>query len=401
MEYQRDHVGPLHGVRVLDLTRLVAGNQLTLLLADFGAEVIKVEQAGRGDPLRDWRVRGESTHWKVYARNKKSITLDLKQAPAREILLQLAERAQVLVENFKPGTLEAMGIGPDVLHGRNPRLVVVRVSGWGQTGPYAERPGFGTLVEAMSGFAALNGFADREPVLPPLSLADMVAGLYGAAGTLIALREVEVNGGQGQVIDLPLFDPLFSILGPQAANFRLTGELHERSGSRSHTASPRNVYRTKDGGWLALSASTQVMTERLFRVIGREDLIDDPRFRTNADRLRHGEELDAIIGEQLAQRSLMENFHALQKAGVAVAPVYAIDEILEDPHVKERQIVVELPDDNPTGSIAMHTVVPRLLDTPGAISTPAPALGEHNREILGGLGITEDDLRQLAASGTI
>ena len=253
--------GPLDGVRVLDLSRLVAGNTLTQLLSDFGAEVVKVEPPA-GDTLRAWNTKGVATNWKIYARNKKSLCLELRNPAAKKILLDLAPSAALFVESFRPGTLEKMGLGPEVLLARNPKLVIVRISGWGQSGPYKSRPGFGTLVEGMSGFASMNGFADREPVLPPMYLADSVAGLYGAAAVMIALREVETNGGVGQVIDLPLFDPLFAVLGPQAANYRLTGQVKPRAGSGSTTSGPRNAYRTSDGQWVCLSASTQKMAER-------------------------------------------------------------------------------------------------------------------------------------------
>src|SRR5882724_127711 len=277
---------PLDGIRVLDLSRLVAGNMLSLQLADFGAEVIKIEDPAKGDPLRDWRVHGISAHWKVYARNKKSVTLNLRDREGLDLLMRLAAGAHVLIENFRPGTLEEMGLAPATLHQNNPRLVIVRVSGWGQDGPYRDRPGFGSLVEGMSGFAAKTGFPDRPPVLPPLALADMIAGLYGASAVLVALREIEVNGGNGQVIDLPLLDPIVSILGPEAAIFKLNGAITPRLGSRSATSSPRNVFETSDGRWIAISASIQAMAERVFRAIGRPDMIADPRFRTNADRVR-------------------------------------------------------------------------------------------------------------------
>lgn len=392
--------GPLQGVRVVDLSRLVAGNMITSQLGDFGAEVIKVEKPGKGDPLRDWRVKDVSVHWKVYARNKKSVTLDLRSERGKELLLRLISTAQVLVENFRPGTLEAMGLAPDVLHERNPDLVIVRVSGWGQSGPYASRPGFGTLVEAMSGFASMNGFEDREPVLPPLSMADMVAGLYGAMATLVALRHKEVEGGKGQVIDLPLFDPLISILGPEAAIHKQTGTVKKRTGSRSNTASPRNVYATKDGGWLAISGSMQAMAERLFRVIGRPDLIDDPRFESNTARLENVEELDAILQEKIGQRTLAENLEVFTEAKVTAAPVYDISQLVEDPHVKERQVIVELPDDE-MESVPMHNVIPRLSASPGAIRSPAPRLGEHNQSIMEELGVSEEELELLKREGVL
>ena len=233
-DYRADAACPLDGLRILDLSRVVAGNALTAFLADFGAEVIKIERPGSGDDLRNWRVAGVSTYWKAYARNKKSVSLNLREDRAREILLDLVANADALVENFRPGRLEAMGLAPERLLEVNPKLVVVRVTGWGQDGPLAENPGFGSLVEAMSGFAAMTGFADREPVLPPLALADQVAGLHGAAAFMVALREVEVRGGRGQVIDLPLFDPLFSILGPLAANYQLTGEVPPRTTTPGH-----------------------------------------------------------------------------------------------------------------------------------------------------------------------
>lgn len=244
---------PLDGVRVVDLSRLVSGNMVSLQLADFGAEVIKIEDPKRGDPLRAWQTNGISVHWKVYSRNKKSVALNLRDARGRELLADLIAGAQVLIENFRPGTLEAMGLGPELLHRRNPGLIILRVSGWGQDGPYRDRPGFGTLVESISGYAARTGFADREPALPPTALADMVAGLYGAMAVLVALRDIEVMGGRGQVIDLPLLDPLFSFIATEAAIYRLTGEVRERTGSRSETTSPRNVFRTKDGRYIGIS----------------------------------------------------------------------------------------------------------------------------------------------------
>ena len=275
-DYAKNAKGPLAGVRVLDLSRLVAGNTVTQLLGDFGAEIIKIEPPA-GDTLRAWKTKGIAANWKLYSRNKKSLCLELRIPAARDIVLKLVKSARVFIESFRPGMLEKIGLGPDVLHALNPQLVIVRVSGWGQDGPYAKRPGFGTLVEGMSGFAAINGFDDREPVLPPMYLADCMAALNGYGAVLVALREVEMNGGQGQVMDLPLFDPLYSMLGPQAANYKLTGEVKVRTGSRSTNAAPRNVYQTKDGHWVCLSASTQGMAERVLAKIGRPELVKDPR----------------------------------------------------------------------------------------------------------------------------
>ena len=301
--FQPEAQCPLDGIVVLDLSRLVAGNMLSLQLADFGAEVVKIEDPGKGDPLRDWRVQGISAYWKVYARNKKSVTLNLREAEGKALLLQMAERADVLLENFRPGTLEAMGLGPEVLLARNPGMVVVRISGWGQDGPYRFRPGFGTLVEGMSGFAARNGFEDREPVLPPLALADMIAGLYGAFAVMTALRHRDQGGG-GQVIDLPLLDPMFSVLGPEAALYKLTGTIKPRTGSRSNTACPRNVFPTKDGRWISMSASMQVMVDRLYRALGVPEMLQDPRFRTNADRVANAAASEVPIREFISAHTL-------------------------------------------------------------------------------------------------
>jgi len=398
-DYTPGTKGPLDGVRVLDLSRLVAGNTLTGLLADFGAEVVKVEPAA-GDTLRAWRTKDVQTNWKLYARNKKSVALELRKPEARELLLKLVEKAHVFVESFRPDTLEKMGLAPEALLARNPRLVIVRISGWGQTGPYRRRPGFGTLVEGISGFASFNGFADREPVLPPMYMADSYAGLYGAAGVLVALREVEVNAGKGQVIDLPLLDPLFHVLGPQAANYRLTGKVKPRTGSRSTNSGPRNAYRTKDGRFVALSASTQKMAERTFTAMGRADLIDNPRYRTNADRVKNAEELDAIIGAFIAERSQADNVAFFEKAEVTIGPIYDITQILEDPHFIDREVVADYPDPD-MQAFPMHHVVPRLEGTPGSIRTLAPALGEHNRELLREAGIDEASYAQLLKGGVV
>ena len=390
--------GALDGVRVIDLSRLVAGNTLTQLLGDFGAEVVKVEPPA-GDTLRAWQTQGVATDWKLYARNKKSLCLDLKKTEARALLLRLVPSAAIFVESFRPGTLEAMELAPERLRSANPKLVVVRVSGWGQDGPYRRRPGFGTLIEGLSGFASMNGFADREPVLPPMYLADTIAGLNGAAAALIALRAAEKTG-QGQVIDLPLLDPLFVTLGPQAANYRLTGKIKPRTGSRSTNSGPRNAYRCKDGRYVGLSASTQKMAERVLRSIGRPELVDDPRYRTNAGRVKHAEELDALIGAVIAERTQAENVAFFEQAEVTIGPIYDVTQILEDPHVIEREILADYPDAD-MGSFPMHHVVPRLSGTPGSIRTPAPRLGEHSVEILKSLGLKDTEIKALRAKGVV
>lgn len=390
---------PLDGIRAVDLSRLVAGNMVSLQLADQGAEVIKVEDPKVGDPLRAWRTKGLSLHWKVYARNKKSLAINLRPQAGREALLDLLATSQVLIENYRPGTLEKMGLGPNVLHGRNPGLIIVRITGFGQDGPYRDRPGFGTLVEAMSGFASKNGYADRPPVLPPLAMADMVAGLYGAYAVMVALRVVE-RGGKGQVIDLPLLDPIISVLGPDAAIHRVSGEKPVRTGSRSLTTSPRNVYATSDGRFIAISASIQAMAERLFRAIGRADMIDDPRFRTNTDRVRNIDACDGAVAAFIAERTLADNMAVFDAAEVTATPIYEIDQLLDDPHVQARGVLVEAPDEE-AGSVLMHNVIPRLSDTPGQLRAPAPTLGQHTRSVLASIGYDGARLAALAAEGVI
>lgn len=390
--------GPLNGVRVVDLSRLVAGNVLTLQLADFGAEVLKIEPP-EGDTLRSWRVKGVETAWKVYSRNKKSIALDLRSDAGRTIVRELAKSSAILVESFRPGVMEDMGLSPAELHAINPKLVFLRISGWGQDGRYRHKPGFGTLIEGYSGFASMNGFADREPVLPPMYLADCMAALNGYGAVMVALREVEMNGGKGQTLDLPLFDPLFSMLGPQAANHKLTGEVKVRTGSRSTNAAPRNVYRTKDGHWVCLSASTQGMAERVLAKIGRPELVKDPRFATNIERVRNGLELDGIIGGFIAARDLEENLKYFDEAGVTIGPVNDISQIVQDPYVLEREALIEIPDED-MGELPTHPVVPRLSGTPGALKSAAPKIGQHNEELLKPLlGAAEYD--RLCASGAI
>ncbi|MEB2401052.1 MAG: CoA transferase [Alcaligenaceae bacterium] len=398
-DYQRGATGPLNGMRVLDLSRLFAGNALTQMLGDFGAEVIKVEPK-EGDTLRGWQTRGVETNWKLYARNKKSVALNLRHERAQELLRRLARKCDVLVESFRPGTLEKMGLAPRDLLDRNPRLVIVRISGWGQDGPYSHRPGFGTLIEGISGFASFNGFPDREPVLPPFYMADAFAGSYGATATMIALREAEKPGGKGQVIDVSLLDPLFHVLGPQAANYRLTGKVKPRVGSRSTNSGPRNAYRTKDGRYVSLSASTQKMAERLFKSIGREDLITNPKFATNAERVRNVDELDKIVADFIAQKTQSENVAFFEAAEVTIGPIYDISQILEDRHFIEREIIQEYPDDD-MESFPMHSVLPRLSGTPGSIRAPAPALGEHNREVLAEVGVDGQAYGELLSAGVV
>lgn len=390
---------PLSGLRVVDLSRLVAGNIVTHKLADFGADVIKVEKPGRGDDLRHWRVQGVETFWKAYCRNKRSVALDVRCDAGKHVLRRLVKKADVLVENFRPGTLEKMGFAPKLLHKSNPGLIIVRISGWGQDGAYRDRPGFGSLVEAMSGFAAMNGFGDRPPVLPPIALADMIAGESGASAVLMALRARD-RDGVGQVIDVSLFEPIFAALGPQIANFRLTGRAQKRLGSKVEVAAPRNIYETRDGGFIALSASTQATAERVFRVIGRPELIDDPRFRTNSDRVKNIDACDKVVADFMATLDRDDALAMMTDAGVTAGIVASAADLDGHVYVKGRDLVVEFPDDE-MGNFPMHNVSPRLSETPGEIRHVGPKLGEHSEDVLREIGYSSEDIASLVADTVV
>ena len=377
--------GPLAGVRVVDLSRLVAGNMLSLQLADFGADVIKVEPP-QGDPLREWKEDGHSLFWSVYGRNKRSIVLNLREAGDMAALRAMLKASDVFIENFRPGTLEEMGLAPDVLLADNPNLIIVRVSGFGQTGPYAALPGFGTIVEAMSGFAHRTGFPDREPVLPPLALADMVAGLYGATAVLTALYAIEQGRAAGQVIDLSLLEPMVSVLGPEAAIYEVTGKVKERTGSASNTTSPRNVYLCRDGKYVALSGSTPQVARRVFEIIGRPEMNSDPRFADNSARVKHRALVDEAVGAWFAQHDRDEALRIMRQSGATVGPVYSAADAAVDPHFTERGVVVEV-EDAEFGHLPMHNIVPRLSATPGVWRRPAPGIGQHTAEILSEFGV--------------
>jgi crotonobetainyl-CoA:carnitine CoA-transferase CaiB-like acyl-CoA transferase len=388
--------GALDGVRVVDLSRLVAGNMLTKVLADHGAEVIKVEPPA-GDSLRAWKVKGVETSWKTWCRNKRSVCLDLRAADGVAIVRRLAARAALFVESFRPGVIEAMGLAPEALLQANPGLVIVRVSGWGQTGPYRHKPGFGTLVEAYAGFAATNGFGDREPVLPPMFMADAYAGLYGAAATMIALRHAEATG-EGQVVDLSLFEPIFAVLEPQMANWRVTGAVKPRTGSRSTNTAPRNAYRTKDGGWVALSTSTQAVFVRLMRSIGKPELADDPRFRSNPDRLANIEAMDGVIRDAVSKLDMAEALEKFDQDGVTIGPIMDVRDLDSDHYVAAREALIEVPDpEMPDGVLPMHGEVPRLSRTPGVLRRAAPKLGQDNEAVLAPLLGAADYARLRAA----
>ena len=390
---------PLDGIRVLDISRMVAGGIAGMLLADFGADVVKVEQPGSGDPLRQWTAGGQSLWWKVYARNKRFITLNLKAPEGRDLLLRMLPAYDVLMESFVPGTLERLGLDWDTLRARHPRLILLRISGWGQTGPDSRRPGFGTLVEAASGFADMNGEPGGAPIVPGFPLADSVSALYAANAIMFALRHRDAHGGAGQVIDLSLFESLFSLLGPLSAEYAAAGTLRTRDGSRSRNAGPRGCYRTSDGGWIAVSGSTPKMAERFLRSYGLEHLLADPRFATNGARVRHSRELDLEIERAIGARSLAENVAIIEANELTAVPVQTVAEIDAHPHWRARGLTVEVP--NGAGGVRMHGVVPRLSETPGEIRWPGGELGQDNPDVYRALGLSGDDQQRLRESGVI
>ncbi len=397
-KYKPDAKAPLDGVRVVDLARLAAGNMVTRMLADFGAEVIKVERPGIGDDLRGFGEGG--VWWKEYARSKKSMTLNFRRPEGEAILRDLVARSDMLVENFVPGTLEKWGLGPEELWRVQPDLIIVRVSGYGQTGPYANKPGFGTLVEALSGFAAMTGFEDRPPLLPSMALADMIAGIAGFGAATAALVARDRKQARGQVVDVSLFEPLFSVIGPWAAHYRINGKIPLREGNTSEIAAPRNVYSSSDGGFLALSASMQSMWEKVAIAIGRPELIEDERFRGGRDRVRNRDELDAIIGEFIGGRTLQENLAHFGAEGVTVGPICDPTDLVDHEYIRGRAVLEDFPDPD-HGQIPLHTPFPRLSETPGVIRWPAPELGEHNDEILALLGHGEDERNRLRELGIV
>jgi len=390
---------PLEGVRVLDFSRMVAGGLTGMILGDFGADVVKVEQPRTGDPLRQWATGGESFWWKVYGRNKRFITLNLKSAEAPRLIREMLPRFDVMIESFVPGTLERLGFGWDVLKTWHPGLVLARISGWGQDGPASERPGFGTLIEAASGFAAMNGEPGRPPILPSFPIADMTSGLYATSAIMFALYHRASNGGHGQVIDISLFESLFSLLGPLAAEYDALGTERTRQGSRSRNAGPRGCYKTRDDGWIAVSGSTPKMAERFLRSYGLDALLEDPRFATNEARVTHADALDEVIREAIAGRTLAENVAIIDANHLTAAPVQTVADIERDPHWRARELTVPVPSDD--GTVRMHNVFPRLSETPGDIRWAGGALGQDNPSVYAELGITAAELERLAADGVI
>ena len=385
---------PLENFKVLDLSRLAAGNMVSHMFADFGADVIKVEKPGKGDDLRNWQINDIAHWWAVYSRNKRSIALNLKKEEGLNLLKELVKSADVFIENFLPGTLEKWGVGPDKLLELNKDLVILRISGWGQTGIYKEAPGFGSLVEGMSGFASMTGEPNQKPLLPPLALADMVAGLTGFGAILMAIIASKKNQIGGQVIDLSLFEPLFSILGPWAASYKISGKIPPRMGNRSNVAAPRGIYKTKDNKFVSLSASMQSMWEKLAITIGVEELIKDPRFITNSDRLSNQDDLDDVISNFIKKFDRDPLLKVFSKEGITVGPVLDISEIIEHPYILDRNILIEH-HNNEYGNILMHQAFPRLSKTPGKVKSSAPSIGENTNNILKEIGLTKSQIDKL------
>ena len=391
---------PLENLKVLDLSRLAAGNMVSHMFADFGADVIKIEKPGQGDDLRNWQINDVSHWWAVYSRNKRSIALNLKDKEGLSLLKELVKSADVFIENFIPGTLEKWGIGPKELTKLNKNIIILRISGWGQTGLYKDAPGFGSLVEGMSGFASMNGEEGEGPLLPPLALADMVAGLTGFGAILMAILVSKRDNVGGQVIDLSLFEPLFSILGPWAASYQISGQVPPRMGNRSNVAAPRGIYKTRDNKFVSLSASMQSMWEKLAITIDAKELINDKRFITNTDRMNNQDDLDDVISKFILRYNRDDLLGIFSKEGITVGPVLDISEIIEHPYVIDRNILINQVNSE-FGNILMHQAFPRLSKTPGKVTSSAPSVGENTSDILKEIGITPAQIEQLRKKNII
>ncbi|WP_340098794.1 CoA transferase [Salinibaculum salinum] len=395
--------GPLDGLTVVEAGSMISAGTVGRFLADFGAEVIKVEHPKTGDHLRQFGPQKEGTGlwWKYLGRNKKSVTLDISTEEGQVVFEDLVSEADALIENFRPGTLERWNLGYDHLSELNPDLVMLRLTGFGQTGPYSERPGFGTLAEAMSGFAYLNGYPDKEPLLPPTGLADGIAAMFSTFAIMFALYNRDANGGSGQYIDTSLIEPIFSLIGPQPLRYQQLDEIEKRSGNRSTSSAPRNVYQTSDGRAVAISASAQPIAMRVFDAIERPELKDDPRFEDNEKRLENVEELDAIIQDWMDDHTREEVIDRFEEYEATIAPIYNVADIMEDEHYQARDALVEIEDDQ-LGEGLVQNTFPRFSETPGEITHLGPQLGAHNEEVYGEhLSYDEETLVDLRSEGVI
>lgn len=393
--------GPLEGVRVLDVSTILAGPLACQILGDFGADVVKVEHPRAGDSMRGHGPvkDGVSLWWKEISRNKRTVAIDLGKAEGAALLVRLAEDADVLVENFRPGTFERWGLAPEVLMEANPRLVVLRVSGFGQTGPYSSRPGFGTLAEAMSGFAHLTGEPDGPPTLPAFGLADSIAGIAASSAVSMALLARE-RTGRGQVVDMSLLAPIMTAVGPGPMAYQQTGQVGMRQGNRSVNNSPRNTYRTKDGHWVAISTSAQAIAERVLTLVGHPEVLDEPWFASGRERAQHADLLDGYVGDWIGERTREDVVAAFAEAGAAVAPVYDARDIYEDEHVRAVGMITHV-DDHELGELAMHDVMWGMSETPGEIRFTGRALGEDTDAVLAEVGVTTTELAELRSRGVV
>lgn len=401
-----DEHKPLKGLRVVDFSMMISGGFATMQLADFGADVVSVEHPTKLDPLRSWAPfdEGESLWWKSIARNKRSITLDLSSSEGQALALELAETADLVFENFRPGTMEKWGLGPDDLHEVNPAAIIVRLSGYGQDGPRSKQPGFGTVAEGISGWAYLNGFPDREPLLPPISLADLTAALFAVHGAMFALYEQCAGQGNdsraGQVVDVSLYEPLFRLFVGDVEGYDRLGLVRERTGNRHESAAPRGIYETHDG-YITLSASSQRIFENVVRSIDRADLIDDGRFETNEKRVENYEALDEIIEKWTSQRSTESVLKTMQSGDAIVGPVYDISDIHEDDQYQARNNIVKM-DDDVFGNLKTPSPVPKLSRTPGDVDHAGVPSGYHNADVyLEELGLSESEFAELEKRGVI
>lgn len=389
--------GPLTGLRVIDVSTILAGPLTCQLLGDFGAEVIKLEHPRHGDGMR---THGRSKDdvplwWKMIARNKRTVGLYLGDPDGAELFLRLVETADVVVENFRPGTLERWGVGYDAMRERNPGIVLLRVTGFGQRGPYSNRPAFGTLAESMSGFASITGQPDGPPTLPPFGLADSIAGIAGVNAVLMALYERDARGGAGQQVDLSILEPIVTALGPQPIYYDQLGVVQERRGNRSENNAPRNTYRTKDGRWVAVSTSATPIAERVLRLVGHPEVVDEPWFPSGAERAKHADMLDEYVGSWIAERTRDEVVEAFTEAQAAVAPIYDVAELMADRQVQALDMITDV-DDEDLGRVRMQNVLYRMEGTPGAIRFTGRRLGADTDAILGDeLGVRPERLAEL------
>jgi len=390
----------LAGLKVLDVSTLFAGPLAATMLGDFGADVIKIEHP-RGDPVRSHGASkdGVGLWGKVVGRNKRGITLYLGSPEGQDVFRRLVADADVVIENFRPGTLERWGLGYPELSADNPGLVLTRVTGFGQFGPYAGRPGFGTLAEAMSGFAAITGEPDGPPTLPPFGLADGIAALAAAFATMTALRARETTG-RGQVVDLAIIEPILTLLGPQPTVWDALHQVQERSGNRSANNAPRNTYLTRDGRWVAVSTSAQSIAERVMRLVGRPELTQEPWFASGGERAKHADVLDEAVASWVAQNDRDEVVRAFEEAHAAVAPIYDVRDVVADPQFQALGSLVRVPDPE-LGSVLMQNVIFRLSETPGGIKSTGPSLGQHTEEVLAEIGIDADQLAELRRRGAV